>query len=89
MVSSQKRLATGPERLPKLSERVEQSWRFAATTRRSSPTICIMSLATVLVRVRHTRRVLPGMDDVVDDFIHPRTMLHLGEHERAIAPHPL
>ena len=42
-----------------------------------------------LVRVFHLRGVLPGVDDVIDDLIYAHAILHLGEHERPRAAHPL
>ena len=37
----------------------------------------------------HTRGVLPRMDNVVDDFIHPHAVLHLRKDEWAVAAHLL
>jgi hypothetical protein len=37
----------------------------------------------------NTGRVLPGMDDVVDDLIHPYVVLHLGKNKRTFASHLL
>lgn len=36
----------------------------------------------------HTRRVLPRMDDVVDDLIHTNAVFHLCKNKRTIAAHP-
>jgi len=40
-----------------------------------------------LVAVRHARRVLPGVFEMVDNLVHANSVLHLREGERAGAAH--
>ena len=41
-----------------------------------------------LVRMLNPHRVLPGVEDMVDDFVNANTVLYLCENERAGAAHP-
>ena len=40
-----------------------------------------------LMRMFHTCRVLPGVNDVVNDFINAHSMLYLRENKGAGSPH--
>jgi hypothetical protein len=41
------------------------------------------------MRMSHAHCVLPGMDDVLHDFLHARPILDLREHKRTISAHLL
>jgi len=41
------------------------------------------------VLVLNASRVLPRVDEVVDDLLHTDAVLHLRKDERAFATHPL
>jgi len=51
--------------------------------------LCVFVTLPVSVSVFNTAGVLPGVEDVIDDFVHADAVLYLRENERAGAAHLL